>query len=173
MSILFLCLKIFFVRIIDVTLGTLRTIITVKDRIFLASVIGFFEVLVWFLIAKEALDTASSSVLVGVFYALGFACGTYIGGKFSRRFIKGNLTVQVITVNASSRWLDALRRNGFAVSVMDINQKEGMPDKYMFFIEINKKDFNKLYSLIKEFDKNAFIVVNESKTVINGYFQSK
>ena len=81
MSIFFLCIKIFFVRIVDVTLGTLRTIITVKDKIFLASVIGFFEVLVWFLIAKEALDTASSSVLVGILYALVLACGTYNGGK--------------------------------------------------------------------------------------------
>lgn len=173
MSIFFLCIKIFFVRIVDVTLGTLRTIITVKDKIFLASVIGFFEVLVWFLIAKEALDTASSSVLVGIFYALGFACGTYIGGKLSQKFIKGNLTVQVITTNATTKWVNSLRKNGFAVSVMDINQKENEPDKYMFFIEINKNDFIKLHGLIKQFDKNAFIVVNESKTVINGYFSNK
>lgn len=173
MSILFLCLKIFIVRIVDVTLGTLRTIITVKDKIFLASLIGFFEVLVWFLIAKEALDTASNSILVGIFYALGFACGTYIGGKLSQRFIKGNLTVQVITTKATPKWLKTLRKNGFAVSVMDINQKDNEPDKYMFFIEINKNAFNKLYKLIKQFDKSAFIVVNESKTVINGYFSEK
>ncbi len=173
MSILFLCMKIFCVRIIDVTLGTLRTIITVKDKIFLASVIGFFEVLVWFLIAKEALDTSSSSVLVGIFYALGFACGTYIGGKISRRFVKGKLTVQVITTNASTEWTSELRKNGFAVSVMDINQKEGEPDKYMFFMEIDKNNLNRLCSLIKKYDKNAFIVVNESKAVINGYFSEK
>ncbi len=173
MSILFLCMKIFCVRIIDVTLGTLRTIITVKDKIFLASVIGFFEVLVWFLIAKEALDTSSSSVLVGIFYALGFACGTYIGGRISRRFVKGKLTVQVITTNASTEWTSELRKNGFAVSVMDINQKEGEPDKYMFFMEIDKNNLNRLCSLIKKYDKNAFIVVNESKAVINGYFSEK
>lgn len=173
MSILFLCIKIFLVRIVDVTLGTLRTIITVKDKIFLASVIGFFEVLVWFLIAKEALDTASDSILIGVFYALGFACGTYIGGKLSRRFVKGNLTVQVITSKATDEWLRTLRENGFAVSVMDIRQKDDDPDKYMFFMEINKNDFDKLHRLIKKFDKNAFIVVNESKVVINGYFSQK
>lgn len=173
MSILFLCIKIFLVRIVDVTLGTLRTIITVKDKIFLASVIGFFEVLVWFLIAKEALDTASDSILIGVFYALGFACGTYIGGKLSRRFVKGNLTVQVITSKATDEWLRTLRENGFAVSVMDIRQKDDDPDKYMFFMEINKNDFDRLHRLIKRFDKNAFIVVNESKVVINGYFSQK
>ena len=173
MSILFLCIKIFLVRIVDVTLVTLRTIITVKDKIFLASVIGFFEVLVWFLIAKEALDTASDSILIGVFYALGFACGTYIGGKLSRRFVKGNLTVQVITSKATDEWLRTLRENRFAVSVMDIRQKDDDPDKYMFFMEINKNDFDKLHRLIKRFDKNAFIVVNESKVVINGYFSQK
>ena len=97
MDILFLCIKIFLVRIIDVTLGTLRTIITVKDKVFLASVIGFFEVLVWFLIAKEALDTEIDSIFIGIFYALGFATGTYIGGKISRKVIKGNFLVQVIT----------------------------------------------------------------------------
>ena len=173
MSILFLCIKIFLVRIVDVTLGTLRTIITVKDKIFLASVIGFFEVLVWFLIAKEALDTASDSILIGIFYALGFACGTYIGGRLSRRFVKGNLTVQVITSKATDEWLRTLRESGFAVSVMDIRQKDDDPDKYMFFMEINKNDFDRLHRLIKKFDKNAFIVVNESKVVINGYFSQK
>ena len=173
MSILFLCVKIFFVRIIDVTLGTIRTIITVKDKIFLASIIGFFEVLVWFLIAKEALDTVGAGTVIGISYALGFATGTYVGGLVSRYFIKGNLQVQIVTNKATQNWLDILRENGFAISVMDINEKEGLPDKYMLFMEINKKDFDKLHGLVKKYDKNAFIVVNESLAVINGYFNHK
>ena len=173
MSILFLCIKIFFVRIIDVTLGTIRTIITVKDKIFLASVIGFFEVLIWFLIAKEALDTAMDGTVIGIAYALGFATGTYVGGLISRYVIKGNLQVQIVTNKATQDWLDKLRNNGFAVSVMDINKKKGLPDKYMLFMEINKKDFDKLHKLVKEYDRNAFIVVNESLAVINGYFNHK
>lgn len=173
MSIFLLCIKIFFVRIIDVTLGTLRTIITVKDKIFLASVIGYFEVLVWFLIAKEALDTEVESIFIGIFYALGFAAGTYIGGKISRKVIKGNLLVQIITINATEKWLKDLRDNGFAVSVMNINQRDDEKKKYMLFIEINKKDFNKLYEIVKRHDKKAFIVVNESKIVVNGYFSQK
>ena len=163
MTIVFLCVKIFFVRIIDVTLGTVRTIFTVKDKVFFASIIGFFEVLVWFLIAKEALDTDIDSVYIGIFYALGFACGTYIGGKISRRVIKGNFSVEVITSKAT----------GFGVSVMNINQKEDEPLKYMFFMEIESNKFDKLHKIIKRYDKRAFIVVNESKTVVNGYFSQK
>ena len=170
MSIFYLGIKIFFSRIIDVTLGTLRTIITVKDKIFIASIIGFFEVLIWFIIAREALEINDNSFLIGVFYALGFAAGTYIGGLVSRLIIKGNLSVQIITNNATQEWVENLRENGFAVSVFNINQKKGYPDKYMFFLEINQKDLTKLQKLIKKHDKNAFIVVNESKKVINGYF---
>ena len=33
----------------------------------------------------------------------------------------------------------------------DINEKEGFPDKYMLFIEINQNDFNKLHKIQKKF----------------------
>ena len=173
MSIFYLGLKIFFSRIIDVTLGTLRTIVTVKDKVIIASLIGFFEVFIWFIIAREALDTNSNSLFIGLFYALGFSFGTYFGGIVSRFIVKGVLSIQIITNRGSQEWVDDLRKNGFGVSVIDINQKNEKPDKYMFFLEIKKNDFSRLYKLIKKYDKNAFIVINESKSVINGYFYDK
>ena len=38
------CIKIFFCRIMDVSLGTVRTILTVKGKTLLSAVIGFAEV---------------------------------------------------------------------------------------------------------------------------------
>ena len=46
MELFILCVKIFFVRILDVSLGTVRMIITVKGNKLVASLIGFFEILV-------------------------------------------------------------------------------------------------------------------------------
>ena len=43
----------------------------------------------------------------------------------------------------------------------------------LLFIETNKKNLSSLNRLIKRYDKNAFIVVNESKMVINGYLNNK
>lgn len=173
MSIFLLCIKIFLVRIIDVTLGTIRTIYTVKNKNLLASTIGFFEVLVWFIIAKEALDTNTSSIFIGVFYALGFATGTFIGGLISEKIIKGNILVQIITSHASSLWLKELRDQGFAVSVMDIRERDGEPNKYMLFMEIEKNDFDKVHKIIKKYDNKAFIIASESKFVVNGFFKRK
>ena len=93
--------------------------------------------------------------------------------KISKKLVKGNFSVQVITSKATENWIKELRENGFAISIMDIRQKDNEPNKFMFFLEINSEDFDKLHKIIKKHDKKAFIVVNESKTVVNGYFKEK
>ena len=164
------CLKIFCARILDVSLGTVRTIVTVKGERLLASLVGFIEVIIWYVIVKEVLNTPENSLWLGISYALGFAAGTYIGAYISERFISGNFGVQVITSNNSMALVYALREAGYAVSVIDVRGKnEG--NKHLLFIEINKKSFNHLNKLIKEIDKEAFVVVNETKFVLNGYIK--
>ena len=41
----------------------------------------------------------------------------------------------------------------------------------MLFIEINNKSFSHIRKIIKEIDPKAFIVVNETKYVQNGYIK--
>lgn len=167
---LFLCLKIFFVRIIDVSLGTIRTFFSVKGQNFIASVIGFIEITVWFLVVKEALNTTNNSLWIVFSYASGFSVGTYIGGILSNKLIEGNLGVQIITSGKSSELVKTLRKEGFGVSVIDVRgQDENI--KHMLFIEINNKSFSHIRKIIKEIDPKAFIVVNETKYVQNGYIK--
>ncbi len=170
MEVLLLCLEIFFVRIFDVALSTVRTIITVKGKTVLASIIGFIEVLIWFLIVREALNTDYSSFLVGMSYAGGYAVGTLVGGFFSEKLISGNLTVQVILSSANDEVVSFIRKNGFAVSVLDVKGQDDVK-RYMLIIEIKKKEITSLRKLIKELDDKAFIIVNETKMVQNGYFR--
>ena len=148
-------------------MGTFRTIVTVKGKSLYASIIGFFEVLIWFIIVKEALNTDETSIWVAISYSLGFATGTFIGSILSNKFISGNLTVQVITTSIGSV-ANNLRKQGYAVTVIDVKGKDEV-EKDMLFIEINKKSFSHLQQLVKKMDKNAFIVVNETKYVHNGF----
>jgi uncharacterized protein YebE (UPF0316 family) len=170
MATFLLCIKIFLVRIVDVSLGTIRTIVTVKDKKLQASIIGFFEVLVWFLIVKEALNTDNTSIWIAIFYALGFATGTYIGTYLSNKYIKGNFGIQVITSSRDKNLVNIIRNEGYAVTVIDIKGHDKSKRKYMLFIEIDKNRFNHLQNVIKKLDPKAFIVVNETKYVQNGYF---
>ena len=170
MPLYLLCLEIFYARIIDVSLGTFRTIITVKGKSLYAAMIGFVEVLVWFVVVKEALNTTETGIWIGISYALGFATGTYIGSVLSQKLIKGKLSVQVITSRKNEKLIECIREKGYAVSVMDIDGKNKEEDKYMLFIEIDDYRLEDLQKIIKENDKKAFLVVNETKYVQNGYF---
>lgn len=167
MNLLILCVKVFLVRILDVSLGTFRTIITVKGKNFYASIIGFIEVFIWFVIVKEALNTDETSIFIAISYALGFAVGTYIGGLLSSKFISGNLSVQIIT-NKSSELSNELRKNGYAVTVIDVTGKDEI-EKDMLFIEINNKKLNHIKKIVERIDISAFIVINETKYVQNGF----
>nr|MBP3259410.1 DUF2179 domain-containing protein [Bacilli bacterium] len=162
-----LCIKIFFVRILDVSLGTIRTIITIKGKNFLASAIGFIEILVWFLVVKEAINTTIDSIWIAVSYALGFASGTYIGGFLSNKFIKANLTLQVISNNADLL-IENLRSKNYAVTILDIKGRYNNHNK-MLLLEINSKRLEEVRNIIKSIDKDAFVIVDEAKYVFNGY----
>lgn len=165
---LFLCIKIFIVRIIDVSLGTVRTIFSVKGKNLIASLIGFIEITIWFLIVREALNTENESLWITISYALGFSTGTYIGGILSQKFIQGNLEVQIIT--EKDELIELLRKNNYAVSVLDIKGKLNAK-KYMLYLSIKNKNYDELKTIVQKFDSKAFIIVNEIKSLQNGYIK--
>ena len=164
-----LCLKIFFVRILDVSLGTIRTMFVVRGKKLISSIIGFFEILVWFLVVKEALQTESNSIFIAISYSLGFATGNYIGALLSDKLITGNVSVQVFTNNNNLE--NILREHGYGVSSVVYTGYEEEAHKHMLFINVDKKKEKVLRELIKKNDKEAFIIVNETKYVENGYFK--
>jgi len=168
MNLLLLCLKIFFARLIDVSLGTVRTIYTVKGKDFIAALIGIVEITVWFLVVKEALNTDNNSLWIVFSYAMGFSVGTYLGGKISQKFIKSNLEVQVILSSMNDEIVKKIRENGYGVTAIEVKGNED--NKYMLYIQIRDNTLEKLKKLIRKLDNKAFIVINETKYVENGYF---
>ncbi len=164
-----LCIKIFCARIVDVSLGTIRTVFTVKGHNFFASLIGFIEICIWFTIVREALNTDVTSIWIMISYAGGYATGTFIGGKLSNKLIKTNFTVQVITDELELASL--LRKEGYAVTIINAYGKTQDKDKFMLYIEIKNRSFTNLQNFIKKHDNKAFIVVNETKYVQNGFIK--
>ncbi len=167
MNILILCIKIFFVRILDVSLGTFRTIITIKGKALYASLIGFIEVFVWFLIVREALSDVES-IWIAISYSLGFATGTYIGAILSNHFIEGTLSIQIITTKYNL--VNIIRENGYGVTVLKVSGKDET-EKFMLLVEIKNKSLNHLRSIASSYDKDSFLIVTETKYVQNGFIK--
>lgn len=170
MELVFLCIRIFLVRIMDVSLGTIRTVMTVRGKNVIAALIGFIEVTIWFLVVKDALNSASNSLWIAVSYAGGFATGTFIGGFISKTFIKSKLGVQIVIQEKNKKLVDILRESGYAVSVVSAQGFEGN-NKLMLFLEIENNHLIEVEEIVKRYDERAFIVVNETKYVQNGYFR--
>lgn len=166
-----LCIGIFFARLIDVSLGTVRTILSVKGKTILATVIAFFEVLIWFLVAREALNTDINSLWIPLSYSLGFATGTLLGIVISKHFISGLMCVQVITKKNNEALINAIRQNGYGLSIVSLNNDYDEIKKEMLIIELNKKSLKRLVSIIKKVEPSAFLMINETKVVQNGFIK--
>ncbi|MBR3354688.1 MAG: DUF2179 domain-containing protein [Oscillospiraceae bacterium] len=171
LSLLFLCLKIFFARILDVSLATVRTMLTVKGKSKTAACVGFIEIIIWFLVVRTAFNSDEAGIILAIAYAGGFATGTYIGGLISSKFIKGTVTVQIVTSGKDDALIAAIRNAGFAVTVVNVNESEYSGERYMLFSQIASDRLDEFKALINEKDDKAFIIVQESKYVYNGFIK--
>ena len=147
------CIEIFLARIVDVSLGTIKTFFLVKGKTIEPFFLAFIEIIVWYAIA--------------ISYALGYATGTLIGSKISR-LIKGVVGVQIIVNDNTKTLLKNLRNKGYGVSVIELKNDFEGHKKDMLYIQINNNKLKELFNIVKRFDKEAFIVVNETKIVRNG-----
>ena len=172
-AILISCVKIFFCRIMDVSLGTVRTILTVRGKTFLAAVIGFAEVFLWYIVVKDALSASGPVLPIAVAYAGGYATGTYIGGKLADGLIKGSVVVQVITTGRDDAVVGKIREAGFALAVVDVNSSEYSGERYMLISHVDKTLLKSFEDLVKQLDPGAFIFVQDSKGSIGGYVARK
>ena len=160
------CLKIFMARVVDVTLGTIRTILLSKEKVIEPFIIAFFEVIIWFIVAKEALSTAdkiNNTMLIAIFYAAGYATGTLIGSKLSRKFSKSMVKIEVIS---SKNIDDVLKGENILVNKIKLNNK-----KILYFFDISGKSSKNIVEKINKIDKKCHVVVNDTRYVSSSIFK--
>lgn len=161
----FLCLKIFCARLLDVSISTFRTMIMVRGEKLISALLAFFEVFVWFYAARTALTTKVTGIYIPISYSLGYATGSYIGMLLSEKFIKGILGVQVITKKKPANLIKAIKKYNIGVSEIKLSGE----NKSMLYIQIKSDKLEKLKKIITKYDERAFITVNDTKYVTNGW----
>ena len=169
-ALLLSCLKIFCCRILDVTCGTVRTILTVKENATGAAFMGFVEVFLWYVVVRDAMTSDGPVLAIAVAYAAGFATGTFVGGQIARRIISGNVTVQVVTSRRDDTLLAAIRDAGYAITVLNANESEFSESKYLIIATVDKRNLKAFEEIVKQRDEHAFIMVSDTKSYVGGYF---
>jgi len=102
-------------------------------------------------------------------YCAGFAAGNFVGITIENKIAMGNLSAQIILKSSSeSDLVDALRCNGFGVTILEAQGIEG--PREILNVVLNRKDMQKLKSVVDSVDNNAFITINNITPVRGGYF---
>lgn len=170
MSILLHALFVFSARIIDVSIGTMRTILLVKGQRRIASVLGFFEVMIYLIVLGKVVGNIDQPVLI-LAYCLGYATGNIIGSKIEEKLSIGQLFAQVIVKEMLDELVQKLRDAGFGVTIFEGEGREGR--SYMLNIILDRKQVRKLHEIIDGCDCGAFITTMDVRSSLGGYFQPK
>ncbi|MDR2084671.1 MAG: DUF5698 domain-containing protein [Bacteroidales bacterium] len=161
---------IFFGRICDVTLGTLRIIFVSKGEKYLAPIIGFFEVLIWITIISEILSRANSIVSY-LSYAAGYATGNYVGILIEKRIAYGIVLCKVYIKKNGKDLLNLLNKKDYGATLLHASGSMGDID----IIEtiIDRKKLKDVEKIITNFDPEVFFVTEDIRSKQKGIFPVK
>ncbi len=167
-DLIILCLKVFFCRILDVSMSTFRTVLLVKGKSKIAALIALVEALIWFLVVREALNFETTNKIetinIALSYALGFAVGNIIGGELSKK-ISGTINVQVVTTSRNPEMIKTIQEKGFAITVSDGEASQFSGEKYLIFAVIDNYRLREFKELVLSLDPKAFMMASETKVV--------
>ena len=168
-----LCLIICFGRIVDMSLGTMRTVFTVKGKTYISAIIAFTEAMLWFLLVREALNFEAKGMetyWIAIAYALGFAIGTFCGGFITTKFIKTKINVQIISTTKNEELVKSLSDAGFGATILVATGATKKEERYMLLIETDNKQIKNLKTIVSQNDPKAFITISDTRSTQNGYF---
>lgn len=168
-EVLILVITVFFARLTDVTLRTIRTILLIDGKKYIAALLGFFEVSIWLLVIRNAITSTEGVVYIALAYGLGFALGHILGITLVERFVKQINKVVIVTTSTNDHLLKALRNKQFGVTKVEAY---GILEtkKYYLYLEILASRLETLNQVLAQYDPTAFVIINKSKEAINGHF---
>ena len=163
-------LVIFSLRIVDVSLHTVRMILIFRGHRVAAPLIGFFESLIWVLAVSAAIQNLNSPLHV-VGYAGGFATGNVVGLWIERRLALGLAAVRVISGRASEEVADAIRASGHGATEFPGMGLDG-PVSLIYSI-VRRKELTPMLRLVEHADPEAFIAVDDARAMHRGWMTAR
>lgn len=162
-------LLIFLARISDVSINTIRIIYVLGGRRWTATILGFFESLIWLMAIRQIFEHMDNW-LCYVAYPAGFASGIFVGMIIEERIAYGKVIVRIITrrdIAPLLKYLNEKRNRYTHVSAMGPDGHENL-----VFTVLERENLEALLVTLKEILPSAFYTVEkvnraaESGTVV-------
>ena len=156
-------LLIFCARILDVSLGTSRVMFIMAGNRRVATLLGFFESLVWLLAIGQIFQNVSNPMSY-LAYAGGFATGTYVGMKIEARLAYGQVVLRIITRRDAKELIAHFKATSERYTAVEAHNQAG-EEVHVLFLAIARKRLPQMLERIKAHNPNAFYTVETARQV--------
>ncbi len=165
-----IALGIFALRVIDMSMDTMRMLFVVRGRKKIAWGLGFGQSLVFVIAISAALAEVAKNPLALIGYAAGFATGNVVGMYIEDRLAIGHIQFTVVSPRRGALLVDALRKAGYAVTEVSGRGKDGMVT--MLHTSVQRKDRDAVETVVLETDPDAFVTAEDVRPVRRGFWRA-
>jgi uncharacterized protein YebE (UPF0316 family) len=157
---------IFALRAADLTLATLRMLVTVRGRRGAAWILGFAQALV-FISAVAGVLSRLEDPWNWIAYAAGFATGNVVGILLEARLAPGHSLLQIVSPRRGLAVAETLRRQGRGATALAARGHEGSVSLILCYVP--RREVDSAHREILTADPEAFVMVGHVRRVRGGW----
>jgi uncharacterized protein YebE (UPF0316 family) len=157
---------IFVLRVVGISISTLRVLVMMRGKKVAAFIAGFFEVLTYVIAIAEVVNNLDNVWNV-LGYCLGFSVGTVAGMFLDERTATGFANVRVISRYKAQSIIEAIHNAGYGATVGWGHGRGGTVG--MIVAVVRRKEADALCRIAEGVDPDAFITIEDTRSVRRGY----
>lgn len=151
-------LAIFFSKIIENALGTLRIIVVANGKKKLGALLQGVVALVWIFGTAIVIIDVNKDILKIVMFVLGSIAGSYIGSFIEEKIAMGTNILMCVIKEIFEHDIKEILSSYQITTLCEKNKNYSI-----LFIVIKRKETNKIIKYIKNIDKEAIIISEKIK----------
>ena len=153
---------IFLLRVVDVSIGTVRIVILGRGSRGRAAVLGAIEAFIWVLAAARVLDGLDDIWRMAAF-AAGYGAGTALGVTMERWLAMGSALVRIVAPSSSPRAAEGLRALGYAVTVLAGDQSGD--EVRVSLVVVPRRELKDVYREVARLNPEALVTIESTTQV--------
>lgn len=153
---------IFLARILDVSMGTFRTIVVFRGYPATAAMLGFVEVLIWVAASSQVFSRENAWPLM-LAYAGGFAAGNYVGIWLESRVAIGRELLRIIPTVGDGSVARRLADVGQSVVSLACHI-DGRPSEVLL-VTAGRRQSPDILAAVRAVDPRALYTITDVKSV--------
>jgi uncharacterized protein YebE (UPF0316 family) len=162
---------IFFAKLMEVSIATVRVVLTARGNRLISSLLASVEVTLWIIVASTVLLGITDDPLRAVVYVLAYAIGIYAGIAVEDKLALGLAQIEAIAEIEEAKLItEKLRGLGYGVTTYACEGLEGQ--KLSMVLKVHRKDIPMTLKLLKDYE-HLFVTITDIRKLPVGIIKRK